>query len=247
MGFLDSMVSGLIRESTGYDTRQVRRLVRRIGGSKLLLAGGAAVAGALAAQHLGKSGRSGDSSSAAGRWTDAGTGTPPPLPAAGPVPPDLPPLPPLPTTGGEEAEGGSAEAAAELPRELLFAVVRTMAAAAMADGDMAPEERAALEEHLGDSGLSPEQIGRVRKDLVLPPTPGELAEMVEELPERQAAEARETLYRAAALIVHADREVSDVETAWLGKLAAELALSPERAEALRTEVFGEETGGAGEA
>lgn len=233
MGFLDNMVSGLIRESTGYDTRQVRRWVRRIGGSKLLLAGGAAVAGALAAQHLGKSGKP---SSTAGGWT--GAGTPPPPPSGGPVPPDLPPLPPLPTTGGEEGESETAERVPELPRELLFAVVRTMAAAALADGEMAPEERAALEGHLGDSGLTPEQIQRVRKDLVLPPTPGELAEMVEELPEQQAAEARETLFRAAALIVHADREVSDVETAWLGKLAAELGLSPERADALRAEVFG---------
>jgi len=226
MGFLDNMVSGLIRESTGYDTRQVRRWVRRIGGSKLLLAGGAVVAGALAAQHLGKSGKT-------------GAGTPPPPPSGGPVPPDLPPLPPLPTTGGgEEGESETAERASELPRELLFAVVRTMAAAALADGEMAPEERAALEGHLDDSGLHPEQIQRVRKDLVLPPTPGELAEMVEELPEQQAAEARETLFRAAALIVHADREVSDVETAWLGKLAAELGLSPEQADALRAEVFG---------
>lgn len=223
MGFLDNMVSGLIRESTGYDTRQVRRWVRRIGGSKLLLAGGAAVAGALAAQHLGKSGKS----------------TPPPPPSGGPVPPDLPPLPPLPTTGGgEEGESETAEHGPELPRELLFAVVRTMAAAALADGEMAPEERAALEGHLDDSGLAPEQIQRVRKDLVLPPTPGELAEMVEELPEQQAAEARETLFRAAALIVHADREVSEVETAWLGKLTAELGLSPERADTLRAEVFG---------
>jgi uncharacterized membrane protein YebE (DUF533 family) len=226
MGFLDSMVSGMIRESTGYDTRQIRRWVRRIGGSKLLLAGGAAVVGALAAQQLGKAGKSG------------GRTTPPPPPSGGPVPPDLPPLPPLPTTGStEESAGEGSESAPELPRELLFAVVRTMAAAALADGEMAPEERAALEDHLDDSGLTPEQIGRVRKDLVLPPTPGELAEMVEELPEQQAAEARETLFRAAALIVHADRQVTGVETAWLGKLAAELNLSPEQAESLRDEVF----------
>jgi uncharacterized membrane protein YebE (DUF533 family) len=227
MGFLDSMVSGMIRESTGYDTRQIRRWVRRIGGSKLLLAGGAAVAGALAAQQFGKAGTSG------GRATP-----PPPPPSGGPVPPDLPPLPPLPTTGSAaEGETEEIESAPELPRELLFAVVRTMAAAALADGEMAPEERAALEEHLDDSGLTPEQIGRVRKDLVLPPTPGELAEMVEELPEQQAAGARETLFRAAALIVHADRQVTGVETAWLGKLAAELNLSPEQADSLRDEVF----------
>ena len=223
MGFLDNMVSGLIRESTGYDTRQVRRLVRRIGGSKLLLAGGAAVAGAIAARHLGKSGES----------------PPPPPPSGGPVPPDLPPLPPLPTSGDAEEEEGSAV----LPRELLFAVVRTMAAAALADGEMAPEERAALEEHLDESGLDREQIRRVRKDLVLPPTPGELAEMVEELPEQQAAEARETLFRAAALIVHADREVRETETTWLGKLARELNLSPEQADALRAQVFGEQVSG----
>lgn len=240
MGFLDNMVSGLIRESTGYDTRQIRRLVRRIGGSRLLMAGGAAVAGALAAQHLNKSGKSGEASSVASRWTGTGAATPPPPPSGGPVPPDLPPLPPLPTSGST-AEG---EATADPPRELLFAVVRTMAAAALADGEMAPEERAVLEGNLDDSGLDPEQIQRVRKDLVLPPTPGELAEMVEDLPEVQAAEARETLFRAAALIVHADREVGETEATWLGKLAGELGLSPEQANTLRAQVFAEEDNGA---
>jgi len=224
MGFLDNMVRGLISESTGYDTRQVSRWVRRIGGSKLLLAGGAAVAGALAAQHLSKK----DSAPTAA--------LPPPPPSGGPVPPDLPPLPPLPTTGaGAE---GAAEAEAT-PRRLLFLVVRTMAAAALADGELTPEERAPLEGHLEGSELTPEQIQRVRKDLVLPPTPGELAEAVEDLPEAEAAEARDALYRAAALIVHADREVSGLETSWLDRLASELGLPGERARELRAEVFAE--------
>lgn len=227
MGFLDSMVGGLIRESTGYDTRQVRRLVRRIGGSRMLLAGGAALAGAFAVEHFSKRGA-------------APTPVPPPPPSGGPVPPDLPPLPPLPTVGASEASPEpSSEAEPRIPPELLFVVVRTMAAAAMADGRLAPEEREAIEGHLDQAGLTEEQVARVRKDLVLPPTPGELAEMVEDLPEPQAAEARETLYRAAALIVHADREVEEVETGWLARLAAELDLGPDRASALRDEVFGE--------
>lgn len=241
MRFLENMVSSMIGESTGFSPRHVRRLVRRVGGGKLLLAGGAAVAGAMAAQRFSKSG--GSSQGTASQSTASqGSTPPPPPPSGGPVPPDLPPLPPLPTSG-EEAAGEAAtdegdEPEVEIPRELLFAMVRTMAAAALADGEMASEERSALEEHLDDSGLTDEQIRRVRKDLVLPLTPGELAEMVEDLPESQAADAREMLYRAAALIVRADRQVSDTEATWLGKLASELGLTAEEARTLEAEVFG---------
>ena len=62
--------------------------------------------------------------------------------------------------------------------------------------------------------------------------------MVEDLPEAQAAGAREMLYRSAALIVQADRQVSDTETTWLGKLASELGLTAEEAHNLEAEVFG---------
>lgn len=229
MGFLDNMVRGLISESTGYDTRKMSRLVRRIGGSKLLLAGGAAVAGAMAVQHFSKK------DSPQGVASQASGGTPPPPPSGGPVPPDLPPLPSLPTSG--EAE--RAEVAAG-PRDLLALVIRAMVAAALADGELSADERSVLEGHLEESELTPEQTERVRKDMVLPPTPGELAEAVEDLPEAEAAEARDTLYRAAALVVHADREVAAAELDWLARLGAELGLSEERAEELQAEVFGDE-------
>ena len=63
----------------------------------------------------------------------------------------------------------------ELPPEVTYAVVRTMVAAALADGHLAPEEKAIIQKHLGESGLSEAQTAQVHQDLVLPPGPAELA------------------------------------------------------------------------
>lgn len=245
MRFLENLVSDLIKDSTGINPR---RLVRRIGGGKILLAGGAALAGALIAEQMSKRGGSSGAATA---------GSPPPLPtstrkAAGPASP--PPLPPLPTAAGttpsppssappqeppEEPETAVGEEP-ELPPPVLFAVVRTMAAAALADGELSAEERQAIEGRLGESGLSEEQLRRLHKDLVLPPGERELASMLVELglPGEAAREARETLYRAAALVMRADRQVSDRERAWLSGLAEALELPPERGDELTREVFG---------
>ncbi|MCA9561311.1 MAG: hypothetical protein KC583_22330, partial [Myxococcales bacterium] len=51
MGFLDRLVGDLIQDATGFNAR---RIVRRIGAGKLLMAGGAALAGALAVEKLGQ-------------------------------------------------------------------------------------------------------------------------------------------------------------------------------------------------
>ena len=106
-----------------------------------------------------------------------------------------------------------------------------MVAAALADGRMAPEEKELIHRHLGESGLGEEQVRQIHQDLVLPPSPEELAALA------PAAEAREALYRFAALVVLADRETSDLERRWLERLAAAFEIDAERRSVLEAEIF----------
>lgn len=242
MGFLSSMVGNMIGESVGVNPRQLRRL---LGGKGLLIAGGAALVGALSAQKPGAAPAGGHE-----RWSGGRAAAPPPPPPPAPgretaFPP--PELPPIPTGLGQEPEGllmppppatGAAAGAevdeleAAVPRHLLFAIVRTMAAAAMADGHLAPQEKAAIQEHLGESGLSAEQIARIQRDVEgEPAAPGELAALA-----RLEGE-RETLYRFATLILRSDERVSPQELDWLDGFAGALSLPDERAAELHREVF----------
>ena len=50
MGFLDKMISDLIQDNTGINAR---RMVRKIGGGKLLALGGAALAAGVLAEKKG--------------------------------------------------------------------------------------------------------------------------------------------------------------------------------------------------
>jgi uncharacterized tellurite resistance protein B-like protein len=221
MGFLDRLVSDMIQDSTGLPAR---RLVRKIGGRNILLAaGGALLAGGVAS-------RLGESRSAA-------PPPPPPPPPPGGVgaAPPPPPPPPPPAAPAPPAQA-KPDAEDELPRELTYAVVRTMVAAAIADGNMAKQEKDLVWKHLGDSDLDDGQKRQIHQDLMLPPSPEELAELA------PAAEAREVLYRFAALIALSDRDVSDLERAWLGRLADAFELPAERRQALEAEVFSDGEG-----
>lgn len=230
MGFLDRLVTDMIHQSTGLP---VRRLVRMVGGKNLLMIGaGAALAGGAAAAF-------GTSQTGAAQGPP-----PPPPPGAGPPPPPppvpgsaaapgVPPPPPLPTAARSAApEGGEAE---EPAPEVTYAIVRTMVAAALADGHLAPEEKEIIHRRLGESGLAEEQIRQVHHDLVLPPSPEELAALAPN------PEGREALYRFAALIVLADRKTSDLERSWLDRLGSVFGLDAERRQALETEIFAPET------
>ncbi len=239
MGFLDRMISDLIQDNTGINAR---RLVRKIGGGKIVALGGAALAAAALAEKKGFS---------FGSQTAASP--PPPVPQApGATPSATPPPPPLPSPGGGAAPppppvpGTTAPVAAtpadgavtdgkaaddELPQQVTYAIVRTMVGAALADGHLAPEEKAIIQKHLGDSGLSEEQTKQIHQDLVLPPSLEELAAMAPD------AQDRETLYRFAALVVLADQQASDLERRWLERLAAAFELTAERKEALEAEIF----------
>lgn len=243
MGFLDRMISDLIQDNTGINAR---RLVRRIGGGKIVALGGAALAAAALAEKKGFSGFGGGAAQPPGVAPQApATGTPPPPPvpgSAGAAPPQPPPPPPIPgaaapptapPTAPPEAAPEDASADDELPPELTYAIVRTMVGAALADGQLSPDEKAIIQKHLGDSGLSPEQTQQIHQDLVLPPSPDELAALA------PAAEAREILFRFAALVVLADQEASDLERRWLDRLASAFELPEDRKAALETEIFAE--------
>jgi uncharacterized membrane protein YebE (DUF533 family) len=208
MALLDNLLSDLIRSSTGFNARP---LVRMVGGKNILLLGGAAIAGVLAAEKMSQQG------------TPA---VPPPLPIE-PVapPPPLPALPPLPPLQ-------EASAAPAIPQSLLFDIVRTMVSAALADGEMHAEEKALIERRLEEGELSSEQTKQVHRDLVIPPTTDELARTV------ASEEDRELLYRFGALVVLAEGDVSASEKAWLDRLAASLDLESGRRAALEDELFG---------
>ncbi len=234
MGFLDRMISDLIQDNTGINAR---RMVRKIGSGKILALGGAALAAGMFAEKQGMFGTGGRTTSAAGTPPlpgapppAGGRSAPPPLPGSLPGAPP-PPLPPAAVAPAATAGTAGGEPEDELPRELTYAVVRTMVAAALADGHLAPEEKAIIHKHLGESGLSEAQTSQIHKDLVLPPSPEELAALVGD------AEAREVLYRFGALVVLADRETSDPERRWLDRLAAAFELGADRKDVLETENF----------
>lgn len=207
MAFLDRLVSDLIKSSTGFNARP---FVRAIGGKNLVLLGGAAIAGALAADKMGTS-------------SPQAPSVPPPLPPIPPVPGTMvPPPPPIPRAVAAEPE---------IPRALLFGIVRTMVAGALADGEMHAEEKKLIGNRLGESGLAPDRIKQIHKDMVLPPSPKELAAAVADPDEK------EMLFRFGALVILADSETTDLEKAWLENLASALGLGEARRRALEQEIF----------
>jgi uncharacterized membrane protein YebE (DUF533 family) len=206
MAFLDNLLSDLIRNSTGFNAKP---FVRAVGGKNILLLGGAAIAGAIAAEKMRQ------------QQPAAGVPSVPPLP---PLPSTevVPPLPPLPTAAPEP----------QLPQPLVFAIVRTMVSGALADGEMHVGEKKLIEGRLGESGLSPDETKQIHKDLAIPPPPEEIGRLV------STTEDRELLYRFGALVVRSEGGASPPERAWLERLGAALGLAPERRAALESEIFG---------
>ncbi len=251
MGFLDRMISDLIQDNTGINAR---RMVRKIGGGKLLAMGGAALAAGMFAEKQGMFGQGAQGAQDAqgvpaprpaapppplpGQQASPGPpAPPPPLPGQQASPAGQPPPPPVPgaVSEAETADVFRARAGAtpddELPPELTYAIVRTMVGAALADGHLATEEKAIIQKHLGESGLSEEQTAQIHRDLVLPPSTQELAALAGDGP------SREVLYRFGALVVLADQETSDLERGWLKRLAAAFELDTDRQAALEAEIF----------
>ncbi len=250
MGFLDKMVGGMIKRETGFDPS---RLVRKVGGKKMLMMGGAALAGGLlasAAQRQGAAARQGGSgvssqttmpprSNAPSGGVSAsslpplpptpggGQPSPPPsmAPAAAAPPTNLPPLP------GQAPSPPQEAAESELPRDLVYAIVRTMVATALADGELDPEEKAQIDERLMEADLTDEQIAQIRRDLVVPATVETLAASL------PAGEDPDTLLQFAVLLSKADGESSPQERAFVESLAVAMGRSAADAARLEGELF----------
>ncbi len=221
MGFLDRLVSDMIRRETGFNAR---RVVRRIGGRNILMLGGALVAGGMMAAR---------SQQSQGVGPASGGGAPPSIPPLG-----LPPLPATSTTSTTQTAATAAlpplpvvESGPEPPRDLVFAIVRTMVAAALADGVLSDPEQTAIRNRLSESELSEEQRAQVRRDLVAPPS---IAELVALLP---TGEDPELLAEFALLVARADDERRALEDAWLRQLATSLGLAEGRLDELERELF----------
>lgn len=245
MGFLDRMVSDLIYKNTGF---KARRLVRKVGGGKLLLAGAGAVIAAALSEQQGAQTQQPPSSPGAAPPPPPGSAPSslPPLPtaAAAPPPPPLPMEPAAPATAAPfpaDAAMPPADSAMppadtveqdeDPPPEDAYAIIRTLVAAAMADGRLSGDEKEVIDRHLGESNLSAEERAQIHRDMALPPTPAELAAQATD------PELRQTLYRFAALVIHADRHVSELEKSWLLRLAGALDISEARRQELEGEVF----------
>ncbi len=258
MGLFDRMLTDLVVSSTGLNARATRGMVRRIGTRNLLMMGAAAALGGLAVSKAGTPPPPPGSaplpplpgaprtasrtqplpqSSQSSQSGGAKTAPAPPARVAGAEPPRplpaLPPLPPLRAPAAGKAEPADPD---ELPPEALFPAVRTMVAAALADGELGAEERRLILARLDESDLPEAQVHQVHQDLVVPPAPAELAGMVSD------PGARETLYRAAALVVLADRQVSDRERTWLESLAEAFGFDPDTRRRLEDELFAGDEG-----
>ncbi|MEM8995457.1 MAG: DUF533 domain-containing protein [Acidobacteriota bacterium] len=148
------------------------------------------------------------------------------------VTPEAPtPEPPSLEAPAPEAPAPEAAPEPEIPTELTYAIVRAMVAASLADGRLDEREKSLVLERIESSDLPLEHKQQVHRDLVLPPTPAELAGMVSEPAEREA------VYRLAGLVVLADGEISDLERGFLDRLAGAFELDADHKTSLEAEIF----------
>jgi len=154
---------------------------------------------------------------------------PPPSPGAhGAPPPRVPP--PLPVHARTPASPlppplGASENALD---ERAWRALRVALAAARADGELSPRERAALLAEARAAGAEP----ALERELARTPAPAELGDANLPLADRRA------LYALAFAVLRADEQVQARERAWLGDFARTLALSADDCAALEREVAG---------
>lgn len=242
MGFIEKMISEAIRRETGFNPR---RLIRRVGGRNILLAGGAALAGGLLASQARSQQQAAGYAPAPSPTVDpartsassAASRSQAPLPPPPPAPPPAAPLPPLPRVAEERrdeaASSAEPEGTASLPSEVRYAITRTMVAAALADGELARDEKSMIDEQLAAGDLEESQVAQIRRDLVVPPSALELADT---LPD---GEAPELLLQFALLTTRADGELSPRERTWLQGLANALGLRGQAVEQVEKDLFSE--------
>ena len=219
--FLDRMLGDLIKKNTGFNARP---FVRMVGGKNLLLLGGAAIAGIVASEKM-QGQNAPEATPGPPRPNPPPSNAPPPLPRQSVAPPPIPPpIPNLPQAEGVAEDG-------DLPQSLVFAIVRAMVATALSDGTLSPDERKLIQDHLGESGLNPEQIQQVQKELLIPATAGEIASGVD------STEDREMVFRFAAVVAASDKTIVEAEKQHLSTFAEALGIAPPRAAQIQAEVF----------
>lgn len=237
MSFIDRMLQDMLhRQMSGRGAaRMAKKAVRRIGARRLMMMGGAAIAGGLLTEAARRQHAGAHQTAHSGAPPPSAPARPlPPVPGAAPLPsspPDLPPIPgsrPAPPPHPDEPPDEEVEL--ELPADTAYAALRTMVAAALSDGALSAAERALIEQRLGESGLPEERLVQVRRDLVLPASPGELAAL---LPE---GEPPDLLLELAILVIRADSDVSAHESGWLRQLASALGVDAARLDELQREL-----------
>ena len=146
------------------------------------------------------------------------------VPATGPMPAPAPgpwstPAPPPPAPSAPSSEHAEA-----------LLLIRTMIAAAKADGTIDPDERAGISRQLDTAGLTPAERDFVLADL------GRTT-----APETLAAEARDPMLAAQlyAAAFAATRAVSAAERAWLDAFARALRLDRAAVEAIEKRLGGQ--------
>lgn len=148
---------------------------------------------------------------------------PPPPPPGAPEFPNVsapgPLAPAIPAAAQAEADDGQRQADA-------VHLVRTMIAAANADGSIDTEERARILQHAMEAGFDPPTQQMLMAELR---KPAALVEIVSQTP----AALRLETYAAALLAIVVDTEI---EHAWIEHLAQALNLSPEEREAVHSQL-----------
>lgn len=230
MGFLDRMVADLVKNATGVN---VRPMVRMIGGKRLVMMGGAALAGGLLSEKM-KQGSSAPGAPQAAPAPPPVPGSvpqapPPPIPTSAAPPPPIPtvapPPPPLPRVPSPETAPAATPEDDDLSPALAYAAVRTMIAAAHSDGEIADEEREIIDRHLAEAPFVDVQRDQIQRDFVRPATVAELAGLT------GSADDRALVYRLASLVILADGRTTADERVWLDGLARAFGIGePQRAE-----------------
>ncbi|HVS14222.1 MAG TPA: DUF533 domain-containing protein [Thermoanaerobaculia bacterium] len=235
MSFVDRLLQDMLhRNMSGKGAaRMARKAARRIGTRRLLMMGGAALAGGLLTEAARRQGAA-ERQATPGAAADRAAPPLPPVPGGAGTAGAPPSLPPLPVPGGAGETPTAAAPGLELPPDTLYAALRTMVAAALADGELSAQERALIERRLAESDLSEERVAQVRRDLVLPPTPAELAALL------PAGEPPELLLDLAMVVARADSGVSAHESAWLRQLAGALGVAESRLDELQRELHADD-------
>lgn len=149
-------------------------------------------------------------------------------PAGAPLmaPPAMTPPPPPPPMDMSASGATRAAPMLDLRRQEAMLLVRTMIAAAAADGSIDGNERAGILERARALGDDPESLRFLEGELSHPVS---VAELVAQTPRSMADE----IYAAAALSIDIDTEH---ERQWLDSLAHGLSLSPQTRQALHQQI-----------